>query len=57
MAVPERHDPVAMNAIGYPADPHSLPEDLLKKDLAPRHRKPASEFVFRATWGETGGLD
>lgn len=52
--IPERFAPVAAIAIGYPADPDTLPEDLRAKDLAPRVRKPQSEFVFSATWGQTG---
>jgi nitroreductase len=52
--IPERFAPVAALAIGYPADPATLPEDLRAKDLAPRTRKPQSEFVFSATWGQTG---
>lgn len=50
--IPERWEPMTMFAIGYPGDPQSLPEDLRKKDLAPRHRKPTGEFVFRGKWGQ-----
>ena len=55
--IPQRQQPVAAIAIGYPGDPNQLSEDLRTKDLAPRHRKPISEFVFAGKWGQPGGLD
>lgn len=54
--IPPRHDPLTMIAIGYPADPESLDEDLRKKDLAPRQRKPLSEFVFTGKFGQPAAL-
>jgi nitroreductase len=36
-------------ALGYLGDPDSLPEKLKERELAPRSRKPISEFVF-AEW-------
>ncbi|MEI9814592.1 MAG: nitroreductase family protein [Acidobacteriota bacterium] len=56
-AIPDRFEPVAAIAIGYPGDPAQLPEDLRKKDLAPRNRKPLSEFVFNGKWDQPGGLE
>jgi len=50
--IPARYDPVTMIAIGYPGDPESLPEDLRKKDVAPRQRKPIGEFVFSGKFGQ-----
>ena len=55
--ISDRYAPVAAIAIGYPADPNTLPEELRKKDLTPRQRKPIREFVFSGKWGITGGLD
>jgi nitroreductase len=55
--IPERWAPVAAIAIGYPADPSTLSEELRHKDLAPRQRKPICEFVFSGKWGQPGGLD
>lgn len=55
--IPERQQPVAAIAIGHPGDPNELPEDLRKKDLVPRERKPIRNFVFLGKWGEPGGLD
>jgi nitroreductase len=54
--IPERFDPVTMFAIGYPGDPHKLPEELQRKDLAPRQRKPIRDFVFAGKWGQPSGL-
>ena len=54
--IPPRHEPLTMIAIGYPGDPESLDEDLRKKDLAPRHRKPLSEFVFTGKFGQPAAL-
>ena len=52
-AIPEGWEPVSTMAIGYPGDPESLPEQLRKPELAPRTRKPLSEFVMTGQWGHT----
>jgi hypothetical protein len=52
LEIPDGWDPVAGIALGYPADPDSLPEDLRVKELAERQRKPLSDFVFSGIWGE-----
>src|SRR5262249_2461466 len=44
--------PVGAIAIGYPGDANSLPEDIRKKDLTPRQRRPISEFVFQGKFGQ-----
>lgn len=51
LAIPEGHAPVAAIAIGYPADPATLPDDLRARETAPRVRKPLEETVFGASWG------
>lgn len=51
--IPEDSEAVAAIAAGYPGDPQSLPEDLRKKELAPRTRKPLQDFVFTARWGQS----
>ncbi len=39
-------------AIGYKGDPAKLPDALKERDLAPRQRKPLSQFVFTGKWGQ-----
>jgi len=51
--IPEGWEPVSGMAIGYPGDPENLPEQLRKTELAPRTRKPLSEFVMSGRWGHT----
>jgi nitroreductase len=49
--IPEDVQPKTGLAIGYAADPTTLPEKLRERDLAPRTRKPLKEFVFGGAWG------
>ena len=51
--IPERFEPVAGIALGYGGDPDALPEDLRERELAPRSRKPTSDFVYAGRWGQT----
>jgi len=51
--IPQDWEPVAAMAIGYPGDPQSLPDRLRAGELAPRTRKPLSEFVITGGWGHT----
>jgi nitroreductase len=50
--IPEGWEPIAAFVIGYPGDPQALPEHLRERELAPRTRKPLSEFVMSGHWGE-----
>jgi len=52
-SIPADWEPVAVMAIGYPGHPQSLPDKLRDRELAPRTRKPLSEFVMIGTWGHT----
>jgi nitroreductase len=54
--LPEGYEPVAGIALGYPGDPEALPERLRQRELAPRERKPLTEFVFTGHWGRTSPL-
>jgi nitroreductase len=54
--IPEGWDAVAAIAIGYPGDPATLPEKLRERELAPRTRKPLSEFVMTGGWGHTASF-
>lgn len=51
--IPADWDTVAAMAIGYPGDPATLPDKLRERELAPRVRKPVSEFVMAGGWGHT----
>jgi nitroreductase len=54
--IPEDIEPKTGLAIGYAADPETLPEKYQQRDLAPRTRKPLAEFVFAGEWGSASGL-
>jgi nitroreductase len=54
--IPEGVQPLTGLAIGYLADPSSLPEQYRERDLAPRQRKTLSEFVFGGAWGAAAPL-
>ena len=50
-AIPPEYEVVAGIALGYPAEPDSLPEEL-RREAAPRVRKAVESFVFSGKWGE-----
>lgn len=50
--IPEDTDALTALAIGYKAEPESLPDALVERDLTPRQRKPLDQFVFGGSWGE-----
>jgi len=54
--LPEHFEAWTAMAIGYKADPAKLPEPLKERDLAPRQRKPLSEFVFTGHWRQPSPL-
>jgi len=49
--IPAGWEAIAALAIGYPGDPSSLPDKLKEREVAPRTRKPISEFVMAGNWG------
>jgi nitroreductase len=51
-SIPTGWEPIAAFVIGYPGDAHSLPDTLRERELAPRTRKPLSDFVMSGTWGQ-----
>jgi nitroreductase len=55
-AIPTGWEAIAAIAIGYPGDPNSLPQPLKDRELAPRTRKPLSEFVMSGHWGHTASF-
>jgi nitroreductase len=48
--LPEGYAPVIALTIGYAGDPNTLPDGIRERELAPRTRKPLSEFVFDGAW-------
>lgn len=54
--IPEGVQPLTGLAIGYAADPGTLPEKYRGRDLAPRTRKPLAEFIFGDAWGSASSL-
>jgi nitroreductase len=54
--VPDGFEVVTALAIGYAADPDSLPERLKKRDTTPRRRKPLEDIVFGGKWDEPSRL-
>jgi nitroreductase len=50
--IPEGSEAVTGIAIGYAGDPETFPEEIRKRELAPRERKPQREFVFGTSWGK-----
>ena len=54
--IPEHFEAWTAMAIGYKADPATLPDALKERDLAPRQRRPLREFVFAGQWGQPSPL-
>jgi len=52
LGIPDGYEPMAALAIGYPADPAGLSPELRARELAPRQRRPAGEWVYGGRWGE-----
>lgn len=50
--IPPVFEGVTITAAGYPGSAGHLPENLLKKETAPRTRKELSDFVFQDHWPE-----
>ena len=54
--IPEGFQAITALAIGYAADPDSLPEALKEGYRAPRTRNPLAAFVFGGRWGDSSDL-
>jgi nitroreductase len=50
-AIPDDADAQVALAIGYEGNSATLPEELRRRDLSPRTRRPLPEFVFAGQWG------
>ncbi len=49
-SIPERFEPGAMIALGYPGEIDNLPMELKRRELQKRVRKELDEFVYKARW-------
>ena len=54
--IPEHFEAWTAMAIGYKADPATLPDELKQRDLTPRQRKPLHEFVFGGRWQQASPI-
>jgi nitroreductase len=54
--IPADWEPIAAFAIGYPGDTNSLSQKLQDREVAPRTRKPLTEFVMSGRWGHTSPI-
>ena len=54
--IPADYEAVAGIALGYAGDPSSLGDEMRKRELAPRQRKPLDSFVFTGEWGKSSPL-
>jgi nitroreductase len=54
--IPTDYEAVAGIALGYAGDPATLPDELRKRELAPRERKPLDSIVFTGDWGKSSPL-
>ena len=48
--IPEHFEAWTAMAIGYNADPATMPAALKERDMAPRQRRPLRDFVFAGHW-------
>lgn len=54
--IPDTHEIGAAMTIGHLGHPNSLSDKLKERELAPRQRKPLSDFVFEGGFGEVADL-
>ncbi|MDZ4850911.1 MAG: nitroreductase family protein [Pirellulaceae bacterium] len=52
-SIPDGVQAVTAMAIGYAADPATLPDEIKARDTAPRQRKAIADFVFAGEWGKS----
>ena len=50
--IPSRYTPMAMIAVGYPADPANLGPEARERETAPRKRRALGELFFAGEWGK-----
>jgi nitroreductase len=52
LGIPEGYEPIAALALGYPGDPAELSPELRTREIAPRARRPSTEWAYGGRWGE-----
>lgn len=50
--VPEQYVPMAMIAVGYPADPATFSDEVRERETAPRKRRALGELFFSGEWAK-----
>jgi nitroreductase len=56
LQIPDGWEPIAAMALGYAGSPETLAGQLKEREVAPRTRKPLSEFVMTGRWGHTAAI-
>jgi len=52
-SVPQQYTPMAMMAVGHPADPATFSEEVRERETAPRQRRELGELFFGGVWGRS----
>jgi len=55
LGVPAGIEPIAVLAIGYLGDPDALDPQLRAREIAPRSRRPVSDWAYEGGWGGAMG--
>jgi len=50
--IPSQYTPMAMIAVGYPADPATFNAEVRERETAPRKRRELGELFFAGGWGK-----
>ena len=50
--IPSQYTPMAMIAVGHPADPATLSAEVRERETAPRKRRALGELFFAGAWGK-----
>lgn len=54
--IPEGYRALTATAIGYAADPATLPDEMRERETSPRSRRPLAETVFTGSWDRSADL-
>ena len=56
LGIPEDHTPFAVISVGYIADPETLPEKYIAREMAERKRKELPEILFSGQFGKPADI-